>query len=182
MAEKTGVPEDPLGLTFISEGDNIKLALELSDVRMLVEPTCAALAADHATSVQVKRMYELCEEIKLAVNTWQDYIKPDTKLHCYIADCCGNSVLRNLVSIMGDAAKVSIEITRDRHRDVAYEEHLRIVHAIAHHDVDGARYAMLSHLFTARNDLMQRLHAADHQPRNGQARTKEEKKEVAGDE
>lgn len=166
VAEKTGVPEDPLGLTFISEGDNIKLALELSDVRMLVEPACAALAADHATSAQVKKMYELCEEIKLAVSTWQDYIKPDTKLHCYIADCCGNSVLRNLVSIMGDAAKVSIEITRDRHRDVAYEEHLRIVHAIAHHDVDGARYAMLSHLFTARNDLMQRLNAAGHQVKN----------------
>ena len=160
------MPEDPLGLTFISEGDNIKLALELSDVRMLVEPACAALAADHATSAQVKKMYELCEEIKLAVSTWQDYIKPDTKLHCYIADCCGNSVLRNLVSIMGDAAKVSIEITRDRHRDVAYEEHLRIVHAIAHHDVDGARYAMLSHLFTARNDLMQRLNAAGHQVKN----------------
>ena len=48
----------------------------------------------------------------------------------------------------------------------AYEEHLRIVHAIAHHDVDGARYAMLSHLFTARNDLMQRLNAAGHQVKN----------------
>ena len=70
VAEKTGVPEDPLGLTFISEGDNIKLALELSDVRMLVEPACAALAADHATSAQVKKMYELCEEIKLAARDY----------------------------------------------------------------------------------------------------------------
>ena len=30
VAEKAGVPEDPLGLTFISEGGDIKLALELS--------------------------------------------------------------------------------------------------------------------------------------------------------
>ena len=36
VAQKTGIPEDPLGLTFI--GHDPGLALELSDVRMLIEP------------------------------------------------------------------------------------------------------------------------------------------------
>lgn len=157
VSEKTGVPEDPLGLTFIAEDGDIELALELSDVRILVEPTCAAMAAENATPEQIERLRELCGQIKTAVELQQSYIEPDTALHCCIADCCGNSVLKNLVTIMGDAAKISIEITEDRHRAVAYEEHVRIVRAIAQHDREGARYAMISHLYTARDDLKNRL-------------------------
>ena len=63
VSAKNGVPEDPLGLTFISEGGDIKLALELSDVRMLIEPACAALAARHAKCDDIEKMKELCYEI-----------------------------------------------------------------------------------------------------------------------
>lgn len=67
-------------------------------------------------------------------------------------------MLQNLVGIIGDAASVSILITKDKHRDVAFSEHWAIIQAIAAHDEDGARYSMLSHLNTARNDLVQMRH------------------------
>ena len=158
VSAKNGVPEDPLGLTFISEGGDIKLALELSDVRMLIEPACAALAARHAKCDDIEKMKELCYEIQDAVEGGKDYIRPDTQFHLYVAKCCGNSVLQNLVGIIGDAASVSILITKDKHRDVAFSEHWAIIQAIAAHDEDGARYSMLSHLNTARNDLVQMRH------------------------
>lgn len=157
ISAKNGVPEDPLGLTFIAEEGNIRLALELSDARMLVEPSVAALAALNATEEQIARMHEFCQEIKEAVDNGQDYTQSDAGLHRYIAECCGNSVLQNLVAIIGDAAGVSIEVTRDSHRDVAFREHMDIVQAIARRDSDGARYAMLSHLNTARAEFAQML-------------------------
>lgn len=157
VSKKNGVPEDPLGLTFIAAEGNIKLALELSDTRLLIEPQVAALAARHATDEQIEKMRELCFGIKRAMESGQDYFKPDTQLHCYIGECCGNTVLQNLVSIIGDAARISIEITKDKHREVAFTEHWAIVQAIERRDADGARYAMLSHLNTARVDLVQML-------------------------
>lgn len=157
VSDKNGVPEDPLGLTFIAEEGNIHLALELSDARMLVEPSVAALAALNATQEQIDKMYSLCYQIQEAMDSGQSYTVPDTQLHRYIAECCGNSVLQNLVSIIGDAAGVSIEVTRDSHRDAAFREHWNIVQAIARRDADGARYAMLSHLNTARIDFVQML-------------------------
>lgn len=157
VSKKNGVPEDPLGLTFIAAEGNIKLALELSDTRILIEPQVAALAAHHATDEQIEKMRELCHEIKQAMESGQDYIKQDTQLHCYIGECCGNTVLQNLVTIIGDAARISIEITKDRHREVAFTEHWAIVQAIERRDADGARYAMLSHLNTARVDLAQMM-------------------------
>lgn len=157
VSKKNGVPEDPLGLTFIAAEGNIKLALELSDMRILIEPYVAALAAQNATDKQIETMREICLEIKKAMEAGEDYVEHDTKLHCYIGQCCGNTVLQNLVMIIGDAARISVGVTKDKYRDVAFTEHWAIVRAIERRDVDGARYAMLSHLNTARDDLAQRL-------------------------
>ena len=44
-------------------------------------------------------------------------------------------------------------MVKDRHRNVAYAEHKAIVDAIRRRDSVGARYAMVAHLNTARQDL-----------------------------
>jgi len=151
VAPQTGVPEDPLGLTFI--GNDPKLALELSDVRMLIEPTAAKLAAIHASEEDIEKLELLCEEIQQCVLQSKSYIPSDLELHRQIGACCSNSILRNLVFVLSDAAAISIRVSKDRHRDVAYPEHLQIVRAIKRRDPDGAFYAMLAHLNTARQSF-----------------------------
>lgn len=156
VAAHTGIPEDPLGLTFI---DDPKLALELSDVRMLIEPAAAEQAALYASEAQIQRMQEICEEIRAACVTGESYVNQDLSLHRLIGECCGNTILRNLSNIIADAAAISIRITEDRHRNVAYREHKSLVDAIWRRDAIGARYAMQAHLNTARQDLAAKAHA-----------------------
>ena len=62
VANNQGIPEDPLGLTFI--GNDSKLALELSDVRILIEPAIAEAAAMNASDGEIEHMAAICEEIQ----------------------------------------------------------------------------------------------------------------------
>lgn len=156
VAAHTGIPEDPLGLTFI---DDPKLALELSDVRMLIEPAAAEQAAMYASEAQLAKMQQICEEIRIACVTGASYVEQDLSLHRLIGECSRNTILRNLSNIIADAAAISIRITEDRHRNVAYLEHKSLVDAICRRDVTGARYAMVAHLNTARQDLAAKAHA-----------------------
>lgn len=151
VADDQGIPEDPLGLTFI--GDDSQLALELSDVRLLIEPAIAEAAATHASDEEVAHMIDICAEIKHLAEEGASYIEKDLELHQYISDCCGNSILRNLGHILTGASSVSIHITKDRYRDVAFTEHNLIVQAIKRRDPIGARYAMVRHLSTGREDI-----------------------------
>lgn len=151
ISQKMGVPEDPLGLTFIDH--NARLALELSDVRMLVEPAAAELAAVHATEAQIQEMEDLCWKIDSLVKNDQPYVAEDVRLHTCIGESSGNIILRNLTYIMQDAASISIRVTKNRYRDVAFLEHYLIVRSIRRRDPVGARYAMISHLTTGRDEL-----------------------------
>lgn len=53
VSEKNGVPEDPLGLTFMMEEGAENLALDLQDIRLMLEPETCAIVARGATPEQI---------------------------------------------------------------------------------------------------------------------------------
>lgn len=53
VASSPGMVEDPLGFLFI--GDKEKLVHDLLEVRFLLEPSIAAMAATHATDEDIKK-------------------------------------------------------------------------------------------------------------------------------
>ena len=55
MSDKRGIPEDPLGVTLM--GDDLQVALQLSDLRLTLEPEFAAIAAMKATKKQIGRAH-----------------------------------------------------------------------------------------------------------------------------
>ena len=64
IAQNMGIPDDPLGLTFIY--DDKLLAVDMLDVRMMLEPSIAALAAIHATPEQKEKMQELTDSLSVS--------------------------------------------------------------------------------------------------------------------
>ena len=66
----------------------------------------------------------------------------------------GNSIIRKLMPIVASSVQLNIGFTRDKFRLRTIEEHREIVHAIAHHDVRGAKYAMYAHLNTSRSSML----------------------------
>ncbi|SNS85804.1 FCD domain-containing protein [Anaerovirgula multivorans] len=58
--EKMGVVEDPLGFSLVK--DKHKLASDLMQIRLMLEPQIASLAAQNAKPDDIERLGRLCDE------------------------------------------------------------------------------------------------------------------------
>lgn len=148
VSQKKGVPEDPLGLTFL--GKDPKLALDLIDIRLMLEPNIAALAAKNATEDQLEKLVAYCDKAGELLAAGRDHSAADAKLHGYIAACSGNGVLKNLIPVITSSINVSIMTTDNSFQEETIVHHRAIVDAISRRDPEGARYAMITHLNIAR--------------------------------
>lgn len=145
IAKRCGVPQDPLGLTFIYEDD--RLAIDLLDVRLMIEPQTALLAALHATEEQCRTLLAQCDLVEGLIRASENYEKEDAALHMMIAEASGNRVLTNLSYILHTSVKKNIISTDDAQRDNnTYVYHRRIVEAIVGHDAPAAYNAMMIHV------------------------------------
>lgn len=149
VSQKKGVPEDPFGLTFIGSGP--KVALELSDVRLMLEPELAASAAIRATPEQIQELFDVCQRVEDSILAGAEYIDEDIAFHRCVAEISGNSVLQNIIPVISSSVHISVQETGDEFRSHTLEEHRRIVAAIARRDAIGARFAMATHLNTSRD-------------------------------
>lgn len=155
VSEKHGVPEDPLGLTFM--GDDPTLALELLDIRLMLEPEICVQVAQRASQEQLDRLEFYCREAARLIESNQDYAEADKQFHRCLAECSGNRVLQNLIPIITSSVRVSISATRDEHRQETKLQHQRIVDCILRRDAAGARYAMIGHLNMSRESIFQNM-------------------------
>lgn len=92
------------------------LALDLQDIRLMLEPETCAIVARGATPEQIDQMQAYCDEVTRLIEAEEDYSAADAKFHRYLAECSGNHVLPNLIPIIASAIGVVITVTNDEHR------------------------------------------------------------------
>lgn len=154
VSKKNGIPEDPLGLTFISDiKEDKKLGLDLLDIRLMLEPEIAALAATNGTTKQIRTMLMQCRIVEELIEKGEDYREADILFHKMIAQCSGNRVVENLIPIINSSVSLTIDLTEDIFRENTYREHRVIAEAIASKDSLGAKCAMIVHLNTNRRGI-----------------------------
>ena len=107
VCEQTGLVQDPLGLRF--QPDKKRLGLDLCEVRLMIEPEIAALAAQKATEEEIARMQALCDAIEEKVRRNENYGALDQQLHTLWAACTRNAIMPNLVPILSQAIPLFIE-------------------------------------------------------------------------
>ena len=78
VSEKNGVPEDPLGLTFMMEEGSENLALDLQDIRLMLEQETCAIVARGATPEQIDQMQAYCDEATRLIEA-EGIIPPPTQ-------------------------------------------------------------------------------------------------------
>ena len=71
--------EDPLGLSKFQ--DKYKLALELFDVRLMLEPEIAFLACQYASQKEREELSALCDEVEELFTSGKNHIKKDIEFH-----------------------------------------------------------------------------------------------------
>jgi GntR family transcriptional repressor for pyruvate dehydrogenase complex len=151
VTSNPGVLGDPFGLVFYK--DQYKLACDLIEIRLMLEPEIAALAAVRAKQIEIDHMKELSDEIMKLQAVNENYIQLDTELHVSIAKSTGNLVIPNIIPVINKAIELYNQFPKHSERINALNVHQEIVEAISIHDENGARNAMLKHLLYNKRNL-----------------------------
>ena len=75
---------DPLNLRSVQ--DKNALAFDLVNVRLLLEPGIAEMAAQNATPEDIERLRRLCERVETKIHEGDRYIEDDIAFHTCIAE------------------------------------------------------------------------------------------------
>lgn len=151
ISKKCGISDDPLGLTFVK--DKFKLVVDLLEVRFMIEPSIAAIAAVEATEEEIQQISNLCNEIEDLILKGEPYVEKDIEFHTAIARSSKNLIIGNLIPIINNSIALFIDITNQELRSETIETHREILNAIKESDSNGARDAMYLHLVYNRRNI-----------------------------
>lgn len=173
VVSTSSLANDPLGLVKFT--DKYKLALELSEVRLMLEPEIAALASKYATAEDKEELKKLCMETETLYLSGKNHTQKDVEFHTCIARCSRNRVVEQLVPIIQTAVVTFVNLTHRKLMEETLETHRAILDAIMKGDSVGAKCAMIMHL-TYNRQMLLRMKEELHQSE------KDEKKDDTSDE
>lgn len=160
------VEEDPLG--FGRFEDKFQLALELFEVRLMLEPEIAALACSKATEEEKQCLKKLCDETENLYLAGKNHTGRDIEFHSCIAKCSKNRVIEILLPIIQSAIVTFVNLTQGLLMEETIRTHRAITDAILKGDSVGARCSMIMHLTYNRQMIVKMM----------QAESQEETKEI----
>jgi DNA-binding GntR family transcriptional regulator len=113
---------------------------ELLDVRKLLEAETARLAARAATPEQVKQLREIWQNGRSAADADDvtSAVAGNNAFHAAVAGIAGNSVLANLVGIVGNRVRWYYSLVAPARAHRSWEEHGELIDAIEAHDESRA--------------------------------------------
>jgi GntR family transcriptional regulator, transcriptional repressor for pyruvate dehydrogenase complex len=130
--------------------------LDLFEMRLLVEPSIAALAAERATPADILRLKEICAEQERQINRDISAVESDAAFHLTIGRATHNSALQRLVAsiveILKPIREKSLQTPGRAHKSLA--SHREILVAIERHDPALARQAMQQHIQAVEQNVL----------------------------
>jgi GntR family transcriptional repressor for pyruvate dehydrogenase complex len=130
---------------------------DLTQVREILEPEIAALAAKRANADDIAAMRQAILAMDTALDDADAFIEADLAFHLALARATHNALVPTLldpiVDLLRENRKRIFQSTGAPKRGQLY--HRRIIAAIAQRDSDAARQAMQSHLKQVRKDSKQ---------------------------
>jgi GntR family transcriptional repressor for pyruvate dehydrogenase complex len=135
----------PISIVLHQDADMIKNILEL---RMIMEPRIAALAAQRISDEQITELKKLHESMLTAVTKGGAASKEDVRFHVLLAQASGNSVLFHIYKICQSAVSGTIEMINaiPGQSKKGYEGHQQILNALCRKDSDKAALQMHKHI------------------------------------
>ena len=131
---------------------------DLMELRMILEPTAASLAAVRATSQDLEEIRSACERVQRSV-ALADREQADADFHLMLVAAARNPLLTALCHSVNEVrggdewVNKKAEILSPARRAFYDRQHDAIVAAMQSRDFDAAAAAMRDHLATLRNDL-----------------------------
>jgi GntR family transcriptional repressor for pyruvate dehydrogenase complex len=141
-----------LGLMMkVSQKPNLE---QLTEVRNILEPEIAALAAKRASESEIAALQAAVEIMDLNLQNADAFIAADNDFHRALAKATQNililALVDSIVSLLSEQRKLIFTIDGGPERGQLH--HKQILHAITSHDSEAASKAMLAHLQQVRED------------------------------
>lgn len=133
----------------------------LVQVRLLLEPEIAALAAVWANQEDIARMRHAVNQMEKALadnNGMECFISADFSFHLAIAESTGNNliplIIAPVVNLMRDFQR--FHLLNVKGGDLrSQSNHKKIFKAIKDHDPEATRKLMYAHITQVRNDIQE---------------------------
>jgi DNA-binding FadR family transcriptional regulator len=137
---------------------SLREILDVMELRTGIEIEAAGLAAERASSADVRKVAGAYDAIQAAIGRGGSAVDQDFAFHCHIAEATGNPQFRRFLEYLGrfiiprQTVSVAAGSLADRRTYLAtiQDEHRDIVQAIRAHAVSKARAAMRRHLLNSR--------------------------------
>lgn len=153
-------------LGFGNVEDRYRLALDLFDVRLMIEPEIVTWACRKATEEQIRKLKQICEEVEHLYKQGIDHIYKDIEFHSYLARLSDNIVVERLIPVINTAVVTFANITYRSLKNETLTTHRAIVHAIENRDAVGAKCAMSMHLTYNRQVIIEMLEEREKKERH----------------
>lgn len=139
-----------------------RIFAETTELRVIMEPAAAAIAAERATAAQIETLRRSAYAIEPEKDDLQALFDADCSFHVTILDATQNQVMRQMRQIILTMLRVSYEfgVSKRRNGPVSRQGHIDVAEAIARRDGEGARSAMARML--ARNQSLVAEYWGDH--------------------
>lgn len=153
ISQKKGVADDPLGFSLMK--DRLKLVDDLMQIRFIIEPQIAALAAQNATTEDIQILGVLCDEIESLIHAGQDFMQKDMDFHARLATCSNNMVMSNLIPVICQGITV-FSTMAEQEFEQTIKSHRKIFESISQRRAADAQQAMMFHLLYNSNRFIEK--------------------------
>ncbi len=144
VSTNPGVSEDPLGFRFIE--DKEKLVFDLIQIREILEPSLASIAAENATKEEIELLSKIAHELEENYAQGKDTVPLDIAFHSQIAKMSHNHVVELIYPILAKSIPEITEYTQKALLEESMLDHQQIWLQIKNHDPLAAEVSMRTHL------------------------------------
>jgi len=135
----------------------------LAEVRSLIEPGAARLAAERATEEEIAILDKAYKQMEAHVVNSEAYIAADMQFHFVILAACRNEILEQMSSAIGEALEISRRVTIELpgSSEAHLPLHEAVVEAIRRRNADAAENAMGKLIEVVQSDVERFLQSND---------------------
>jgi GntR family galactonate operon transcriptional repressor len=122
-----------------------RIFAETTELRIIMEPAAAALAAERATDAQIRTILDAASALHPEDGDVHALFEADCRFHVTILDATGNQVMRQFRQIIVTMLRVSYEVgvAKPENGPVNRKGHIDVAEAIAGRNAGDARDAMV---------------------------------------
>jgi DNA-binding FadR family transcriptional regulator len=136
----------------------------LCQVRFILEPATAELAANHATAEEVSLIQHWYQEMEGNLENFEKFVCADVEFHQAISSATHNDLLIRVNNTVLQALRATQDLFRNFHggaRRAALPLHKQVAEAVSKHDAAAARSAMCLVVRQAEQDIYLAVRSGD---------------------